>query len=56
MAIDELSDEPVPKTKPRKRKEKKIVPVGRNGLKKKRVVKSKMDFDEKGYLGESFVH
>ncbi|KAJ7233010.1 DNA polymerase subunit Cdc27 [Mycena rebaudengoi] len=33
-----------------KRKPKKVVPVGRNGLKKKRVVKSKTRVDEKGYM------
>lgn len=50
--MNEDSDDPAPKTKPRKRKEKKVIPVGRNGLKKKRVVKSKTDFDDKGYMGE----
>ncbi|KAI5119646.1 hypothetical protein M0805_009007 [Coniferiporia weirii] len=49
-AVNEESDDPAPKAKPRKRKEKKVVPFGRNGLKKKRVVKSKTDFDEKGYM------
>lgn len=52
---DEDSDDPAPKKEPRKRKPKKVIPVGRNGLKKKRVVKSKTDFDEKGYMGEYFV-
>ncbi|KAJ6616968.1 DNA polymerase subunit Cdc27 [Mycena sp. CBHHK59/15] len=33
-----------------KRKPKKIIPVGKNGLKKKRVVKSKTRIDEKGYM------
>lgn len=37
----------------RKRKAKKVVPVGRNGLKKRRVVKSKMEIDERGYMGAS---
>ena len=40
-----------PKPKPKKRREKKVVPVGRNGLKKKRVVKSRMTTDAKGYMG-----
>jgi DNA polymerase delta subunit 3 len=40
-----------PKPKPKKRPEKKVVPVGRNGLKKKRVVKSRMTTDAKGYMG-----
>ena len=35
------------------RKPKKEVPVGRNGLKKRRVVKSRMTTDEKGYFGAS---
>jgi DNA polymerase delta subunit 3 len=40
-----------PKPKPKKRREKKVIPVGRNGLKKKRVVKSRMTTDAKGYMG-----
>ncbi|KAJ7066722.1 DNA polymerase subunit Cdc27 [Mycena amicta] len=32
------------------RKPKKVVPVGKNGLKKKRVVKSKSRMDDKGYM------
>lgn len=39
------------KPAPTKRKPKKVVPVGKNGLKKKRIVKSKTRFDEKGYMG-----
>lgn len=50
VEMDEDSD-PAPKTKPRKRKEKKVMPIGRNGLKKKRVMKSRMKMDEKGYMG-----
>ncbi|KAH9953885.1 DNA polymerase subunit Cdc27 [Russula dissimulans] len=43
--------EPKPATrKPRQRKPKKEVPVGRNGLKKRRVVKSRTTMDEKGYF------
>ncbi|KAF9646451.1 hypothetical protein BDM02DRAFT_3188800 [Thelephora ganbajun] len=47
-----VDDEPVvvkPK-KPRKKAGKKDIPVGRNGLKKKRVVKSRMSLDGKGYM------
>ena len=44
-----------PKPKPRKKKEKKVVPVGRNGLKKKRVIKSRMSTDAKGYMGMSYL-
>ncbi|KAH7884245.1 DNA polymerase subunit Cdc27 [Phlebopus sp. FC_14] len=40
----------VPVKQPKKRKPRKVVPVGRNGLKKKRVVKSKMTTDAKGYI------
>ena len=51
MMVDDSDVEPAkPK---RRRKEKKIVPVGKNGLKKRRVVKSRMKTDEKGYMGES---
>ena len=42
------------KPPPRKRKPKKVIPVGRNGLKKRRVEKSRTSFDEKGYMGEFF--
>ncbi|EMD40683.1 hypothetical protein CERSUDRAFT_91421 [Gelatoporia subvermispora B] len=38
------------KAKPKKRKEKKVIPVGRNGLKKKRVMKSRTKIDDKGYM------
>ncbi|KAJ7132380.1 DNA polymerase subunit Cdc27 [Mycena epipterygia] len=38
------------KPAPVKRKPKKVVPVGKNGLKKKRIVKSKMRIDDKGYM------
>lgn len=52
-----VDDEPaeVKRRKPRKKTEKKAVPVGRNGLKKKRVVKSRMSTDAKGYMG-GFPH
>ncbi|KAI0303654.1 hypothetical protein B0F90DRAFT_1308269 [Multifurca ochricompacta] len=42
---------PVPTTRKPPRKPKKVIPVGRNGLKKRRVVRSRMTTDEKGYLG-----
>ncbi|KAF8166553.1 DNA polymerase subunit Cdc27, partial [Mycena galopus ATCC 62051] len=38
------------KPAPVKRKPKKVVPVGKNGLKKKRIVKSRSRIDEKGYM------
>ncbi|KAF7345407.1 DNA polymerase subunit Cdc27 [Mycena venus] len=52
---DEDEDEPMDtvddaKPAPVKRKPKKVVPVGKNGLKKKRVVKSRSRIDEKGYM------
>jgi DNA polymerase delta subunit 3 len=39
------------KPAPVKRKPKKVVPVGKNGLKKKRVVKSKSHIDDEGFMG-----
>ena len=50
MYVDGEPAEVKPK-RSRKKVEKKVVPVGRNGLKKKRVVKSKMSTDAKGYMG-----
>ena len=46
-----MDEDIAPKPKPKKRREKKVIPVGRNGLKKKRVVKSRMTTDAKGYMG-----
>lgn len=49
VQMSDTDSEPVkPK---RKRKEKKVWPVGKNGIKKRRVMKSKMTTDEKGYMG-----
>ncbi|THH12453.1 hypothetical protein EW146_g7679 [Bondarzewia mesenterica] len=45
---DDLEYPPQPKT--RKKKEKKVIPVGKNGLKKKHVIKSRQTVDEKGYM------
>jgi len=50
MYVDDEPTEVKPK-KPRKKAVKKVVPVGKNGLKKKRVVKSRMSLDAKGYMG-----
>jgi len=44
----DVDDEPI--VKPKKRKPRKVVPVGRNGLKKKRVVKTRTTTDPKGYI------
>ena len=38
------------KPAPKKKKVKKVIPVGRNGLKKRRVVKSRMTTDAKGRM------
>ncbi|EIW61840.1 uncharacterized protein TRAVEDRAFT_44661 [Trametes versicolor FP-101664 SS1] len=43
-------EDAAPKPKPRKKAQKKVVPVGRNGLKKKRIMKSRMTVDAKGYM------
>ncbi|KAL5525574.1 hypothetical protein ACEPAG_6910 [Sanghuangporus baumii] len=48
-AMEDESDDPAPRAKPRKRQQKNV-PIGHNGLRKRRVVKSKTDFDEKGYM------
>ena len=47
----EMEDDEVPKAKPRQRKPRKTVPVGRNGLKKKRIIRSRTTADDKGYMG-----
>lgn len=44
-------DMDIVKPQPKKRKPKKVIPVGRNGLKKKRVEKSRMK-EENGYMGK----
>ncbi|KAL4064583.1 DNA polymerase subunit Cdc27-domain-containing protein [Scleroderma yunnanense] len=44
----DVDDEPI--VKPKKRQPRKVVPVGRNGLKKKRVVKTRTTTDAKGYI------
>lgn len=49
-APEEDDDEVEPAPKPKPKKQKKVIPVGRNGLKKRRVVKSRQSFDEKGYM------
>ena len=56
MGDHEPEPEPEPARAPTRkyqRKPKKEVPVGRNGLKKRKVVKSRMTTDEKGYFGAS---
>ena len=53
MYVDDEPAEVKPKRQ-RKKVEKKVMPVGRNGLKKKRIVKSKMSLDAKGYMGTRF--
>lgn len=50
-----MTDTPdlAPKPAPKKRRPKKVIPVGKNGLKKRRVMKSRSTVDDKGYMGES---
>ncbi|KAJ6457397.1 DNA polymerase subunit Cdc27 [Mycena vitilis] len=48
--IDVDMEDVISKPAPVKRKPKKVIPVGKNGLKKKRIVKSKTRIDEKGYM------
>ncbi|KAG1804438.1 DNA polymerase subunit Cdc27-domain-containing protein [Suillus subaureus] len=50
--ISSLGEEEEEDVKPqaKKRKSKKVVPVGRNGLKKRRVLKSRTTTDAKGYM------
>ena len=43
-------DDEVPKVQPKKKKVKKVVPIGKNGLKKKRIEKQKI-FMDNGYMG-----
>jgi DNA polymerase delta subunit 3 len=48
MIEDVIDDAPKPK---RKRKEKKVIPVGKNGLPKRRIVKTRKTKDAKGFTG-----
>ena len=41
--------------KARKKREKKIIPVGKNGLKKKKVIKTKKTMDDHGYMRKYLV-
>ena len=47
-----MDDDCLPAVKPKKRREKKIIPIGSNGLKKKRVMKSRQTTDTKGYTSQ----
>ncbi|KAJ4474681.1 DNA polymerase subunit Cdc27 [Lentinula edodes] len=47
---DHTDSKPAPQIKKKATKVKRIVPIGRNGLRKKRVMKSKMTVDQKGYM------
>jgi DNA polymerase delta subunit 3 len=51
MYMDEDIDD-VPKPK-RKKKEKKVVPVGKNGIPKRRLVNTRTTLDAKGFMGTS---
>ena len=48
---EDEDDKPAPK-KRKPRKTKASIPVGKNGLKKKRVIKSRETTDKKGYVGK----
>jgi DNA polymerase delta subunit 3 len=52
-AKEEEEEEEVEVLPKKKRQPKKVIPVGSNGIKKKRVMKSRMHTDEKGFMGES---
>jgi DNA polymerase delta subunit 3 len=48
-----MTDDTVsPNRAPVKKRTKKVVPVGRNGLKKKRVLKTRTTLDAKGFMGK----
>lgn len=47
--IDMVDDTAPSKPQPKKRKTKSIIPIGRNGLKKRKVTKTKYSTDAKGY-------
>ena len=41
--------------KARKKREKKIIPIGRNGLRKKKVMKTKKTMDDHGYMRKYLI-
>jgi DNA polymerase delta subunit 3 len=41
--------------KARKKREKKIIPIGRNGLRKKKVMKTKKTMDDNGYMRKHLI-
>lgn len=49
--VDMDGDMDIVKPQPKKRKPKKVIPIGRNGLKKRRVQKSRTK-EENGYMGK----
>ncbi|KAL6298282.1 DNA polymerase subunit Cdc27 [Sparassis latifolia] len=48
--VDDTEPVPVKPKTSKKKKEKKVVPVGRNGLKKRKVMKTRMTMDDKRYM------
>lgn len=52
---DNVMAEDIPALPKKQRKPKKQIPIGRNGIKKKRVIKSKTSVDAKGFMGTSFL-
>ena len=48
-------EEPVIEKPKTTRKPRKVVPVGKNGLKKRRIIKSRTTMDDKGFVGSSYT-
>lgn len=46
----EMADESARRTRPKKRKAETIIPVGSNGLKKRKVVRTRSRKDDNGYI------
>ena len=46
----DMADDSVAQIRPKKRKAKATIPVGKNGLKKRKVMKTKSRKDENGYI------
>ena len=52
----DMADETAPEPKKaRKKREKKTIPIGRNGLKKKKVTKTKKSMDDNGYMRKYLI-
>ena len=53
--VDMADGTTVEPKKVRKKREKKTIPVGRNGLKKKKVMKTKKTMDDNGYMRKYLI-